>query len=145
MPSPDYRKKLREARERKGWSEHEAAAQVQLSSSAYYDIELCEDDLTTCYSLSEISKTCKALDLHPHDLFCNEHLSPSTIDEVIANIKKHCAQNQISISKFEDIVGWHVESYLTNPKTALEAWNLDCLKDVCSELQMNWQNIISGL
>jgi len=145
MANPDYRKILRTARELKGWSEHEAAARVQLSSSAYYDIEEHEDDLTSCYSLSEILRICRALELHPRDLFCHEHLSPSTIDEVITNIKKHCAQNKISISKFEDIVGWRVESCLTNPKAALDEWNLDCLKDICGELQMNWQSVISSL
>jgi transcriptional regulator with XRE-family HTH domain len=134
MDEPDYKEKLRQARERKGWSIHEAAIQIAANSitsrANYYDIEQCEDDLTSCCSLNEILRVCKLLDIHPRDLFCDEKPAAISISDVIEKIKGHCAEKKISINEFEDIAGWRVGSCLTNPAKALDEWNIDCLIDV---------------
>jgi hypothetical protein len=78
-------------------------------------------------------------------LFCDEIFSQLTIEEVVAKIKEHCAKNKIPVSQFEDAAGWCVESCLSNSNKALEEWNLDCLKDICQELQISWQQVISSL
>jgi tRNA(Ile)-lysidine synthase TilS/MesJ len=78
-------------------------------------------------------------------LFCDKTSPELTIEEVIAKIKEHCAKNKISINQFEDIAGWRVESCLSNPKAALEEWNFDCLKNICRELGIDWQQVISNL
>jgi hypothetical protein len=49
------------------------------------------------------------------------------------------------MSEFENIAGWRVESCLKNPVNALEEWDIDCLIDVCRELQIDWRCIITGL
>ncbi|MEJ0091277.1 MAG: helix-turn-helix transcriptional regulator [Limisphaerales bacterium] len=149
MKTADYRKKLKQARERKGWSIHEAATQIEgasiTSRNSYYDIEQCDGEITSNCSLSEISRICNLLNIRPRDLFCDKTSPELTIEEVVAKINEHCAKNKIPISQFEDTIGWRVESCLSNPKTALEEWNFDCLKDICEELGIDWQQVISNL
>jgi DNA-binding XRE family transcriptional regulator len=142
-----YRSKLREARERKGLTIHEAAALMDcdVNTSGYYDIEQHERDFTYCYSLNEIKRVCEHFDIHPRDIFCDK-LSPAiSISEVIEKIKRHCNENKLSIVQFEDIAGWRLESCLANPARALEEWNIDCLIDVSRELNIDWRGVIAGL
>jgi hypothetical protein len=151
MSEIDYREKLRQAREKKGWTIDEAATQAaavltEINSWAdYYDIEQHDGDLTRCYSLNEVSSICKFLDIHPRDLFCAENTPPVAIESVIEKIKDHCAQNGISIEQFEDKAGWEVHACLSNRRAALEEWNLDCLKAVCRELEMDWHGVVASL
>jgi DNA-binding XRE family transcriptional regulator len=149
MSETNFRKKLRQAREKKGWSIHEAATEVaaalNMSRENYYDIEMHEDDLTYCYSLSEICTICILFDIHPKNLFSTENVPPLTIEAVVGKIKDYCVQTGISIEQFEDKAGWRVNSCLSNPKTALDEWNWDCLRDVCRELQVDWRAVVSSL
>jgi hypothetical protein len=149
MEEPIFRERLSKARERKGWSIDEAATRIAANSiinrASYYDAELCEGDLTGCCSLNQILGICKLLDIHPRDLFCEGKTAATSISEVAARINAHCIEKKISIGEFEDILGWRVESCLTNPAKAIEEWNIDCLVDVCRELNINWRGVISGL
>jgi len=144
IAATNYRSKLRDARERKGLTFHAAANLICLIGH-YYDIEEHERDFTYCYSLFEITEVCKILGLHPRDLFCDKESMPIFISEVIDKIKTHCTENRISISEFENIAGWRIESCLTNPAKALEEWDVDCLIDVCRELNIDWRCVIAGL
>jgi hypothetical protein len=149
MEESIFRERLSKARERKGWSIDEAATRVATDSiinrASYYDVELCEGDLTGCCSLNQILSICKLLDIHPSDLFCEEKTKAISISEVIDRIKTHCTEKRISIGEFEEIAGWRVENCLINPANALEEWNVDCLMDVCRELNIDWRFVITGL
>ena len=149
MNEEKYREKLIKARERKGWSVHKAATQVEANfitnRASYYDIELCDGDLTSCCSLNQIVRICKLLNIHPSDLFCDEKPAAISISDAIEKIKTHCADKKISICEFENIAGWRVESCLNNPANALYEWGIDCLIDVCRELQIDWRCVITGL
>jgi hypothetical protein len=144
IAATNYRSKLRNAREQKGLTIHEAAQSI-ISIGQYYDIEECERDFTYCYSLIEITEVCKILGIHPRDLFCDTISASTSISEIIDRIKTHCTEKQISIGEFEDITGWQVENCLTNPAKALEEWDVDCLMDVCRELDIDWRCVIAGL
>jgi len=143
MEGSIFRERLSKARERKGWSIDETATRVAanliINRASYYDAELCEGELTGCCSLNHILGICKLLDVHPRDLFCDRKPAATSISEVVARIKAHCNEKKISIGEFEEIAGWQVESCLTNPTNALEEWNIDCLVDVCRELNIDWR------
>jgi hypothetical protein len=147
IAATNYRSKVREARERKGLTIHQAAQLMEgnVGGSAYYDIEEHEGDLTACYSLNEAKRMCEQLDIHSRDLFCEKSSPVISIAEVIERIKKHCGENRLSIGEFEDIAGWRLESSLASPANALEEWNIDCLIDVCRELKIDWRHVIAGL
>jgi DNA-binding XRE family transcriptional regulator len=142
-----YRNKLRQARERRGLTQHQAAATIDypFGDSAYYDIENCDYDLTSCYCLNEIKRICEFLGIHPKDLFCDETTLPIPISEVVEKIKTHCTQLKLSIDAFEDIAGWKLESCYADPSNALKEWNVDCLIDVSRELGIDWRRVIAGL
>ena len=143
IAATNYRSKLRDARERKGLTIHEAAQLI--SESNYYDIEEHDGDFVRCYSLGEIKNVCEKLGIHPRDLFCEKTSAVISISEVAEKIKAHCIEKKISIGEFEDIVGWKLESCLSNPATALDDWNIDCLIDVSRKLQIDWRCVIAGL
>jgi hypothetical protein len=147
VAATNYRSKLREARERKGLTIHEAAGLTHFlgGGNNYYDIEEHEGDFNYCYSLNEVKRVCEQLGIHPRDLFCDKSTPSISISEVIERIKKHCGENDLSIVEFEDIAGWRVEGCLANPANALEAWNIDCLIDVSRELKIDWRCVIAGL
>lgn len=144
IAATNYRSKLRDARERKGLTIHEAARLID-SIGHYYDIEEHEHDFTGCYSLNQITEVCKILGIHPRDLFCDKIPASTLISEVVDRIKTHCTEKRISIGEFEEIAGWRVENCLTNPAKALEEWGVDCLMDVCRELNIDWHCVIAGL
>jgi hypothetical protein len=145
----NYQEKLTQARERKGWPIYEAAWQVEAASimtrNNYYDVEQCEGALTENCSLAQLVRVCQLLDIHPRDLFSEEPVAALPIETVVQAIKDHCAQKKITTAEFENAVGWLVESALDHPRNALREWNIDCLKDVCDELGLNWLSVISGL
>ncbi|HVU08365.1 MAG TPA: helix-turn-helix transcriptional regulator [Verrucomicrobiae bacterium] len=100
----NYREKLKQAREKKGWSIHDAAIQVEIAGitnrDSYYDIEQHDSEITSTCSLNEILQICNLLEIRPRDLFCDETVSTFTIEEVIEKIKEHCVKNKISIAQF---------------------------------------------
>ncbi len=148
IAATNYRDKLRKARERKNWSEHEAAAQMESvveNRASYHDIEAFDDELTYCYSLNQIVEICKILDIHPRDLFCDDRMAGFSISDVAQKIKAFCSRKKISVAEFENIVGWEVESCLRNAANALEQWNIDCLIDVTRELGIDWHEVVAGL
>jgi len=145
----NYEEKLTQARERKGWPIHEAAWQAEsagiMTRNNYYDIEQCEGALTENCSLAQLVRICNLLDIHPRDLFCEEPVPPLPVETVVQAIKDHCAEKKITVAGFEDTVGWLVESCLDDPRNALREWNVDCLKDLCGELGIDWKRVITGL
>jgi hypothetical protein len=142
-----YRNKLRQARERKGLTLHEAAESPDnpFRGSAYYDIEGSDAELAWCYSLNELKRICEFLRIHPRDLFCEETTLPIHISEVVEKIKTHCAQLKLSIGTLGDIVGWSLENFYADPAKALEEWNVDCLIDISREVGIDWRRVIAGL
>lgn len=140
---------MKQAREKKGWSIDEAATQMELASitnrESYYDLEDHDGELTCCYSLNEISRICNLLEVPPKNLLCDKSFPQLKIEELVEKIKEFCDKNKISITQFEDMVGWRVETCLQNPRAALDEWNLDCLKAVSQKLGIDWQSVVCGL
>jgi len=149
MDIPDYRARLIQAREEKGWSIHETAWRMEeaaiASRSNYYDIEQCAEELTENCPLAKVSRICQSLGIRPRDLFCLETTNEMTVDDVVRAIRVHCIKNQIPFQKFEDTVGWRVESCLDDPKNALREWSIVALKDICDALDIDWCGIVAGL
>ena len=149
MSAPDYREKLKQARERKGWSIHEAAWQAEATSivsrNAYYDAELCEGDLMESCSLNQVIRLCGLLGIKPCDLFCEGSEKPLTLEEVARAVRQYCLKHELPLLEFENQVGWRLETVLENPKSALAEWNIDCLKDVCDMVGVDWKRVLMGL
>jgi hypothetical protein len=150
IASTEYRSKLCRAREKKGWTIREAAEwmasmDIGVGRAAYYDIEMHEGDFTSCYSLNQTKGVCEILGIHPRDLFCDKEVVAISIKDLAERMKRHYAEKKISISDFEDIAGWKLESCLASPSLAFDEWSVDCLIDISRELGTDWRGVIAGL
>lgn len=61
--------------------------------------------------------------------------------ELSVRIKRHIDSQTLTVAEFEEKVGWAVESALSNPD---EFWRvtLQCLIDICAELQIDWLTVV---
>ncbi len=144
-----HRDRLRAARKTKGISEHDLATQLGQSSGWYYDIEAFPHDLFMACTLKEISELCKILNLPARNLFqdhAHDLNAPAiTIAHLLNRIVEQCRLEGISISEFEGQVGWRLSEYVGNPNQASEEWCVDCLRDVCEGLGIDWFQVLAGL
>ena len=141
--------RLRAARAVKGLSEHEVAALMGISSACYYDIEACWDELIHVCRLKDISNLCRILGLPARDLFRDYAVNLSapmiSFGEVLGRVTEHCRLRRMSIGEFEDVAGWRLSECLADPKKAVEDWCVDCLRDICREIGIDWFQVVAGL
>jgi hypothetical protein len=130
---------IREARERLGIDQWDAADYVGINVAWYFDLEGIDDELTMTISLAEFSRLCGLLHLIPFEVLGGEmptqRIGPN---ELCAGILDYCGRHDWSTDDFGEHVGWDVESFMAAPLTELPKWGLDCLKDVCAPLGYNW-------
>lgn len=132
---------IRKRREALGLEPEEIASRVGLNRASYYDLEACEDELTTCVSLAEIARLETVLNFDVRNVFSHWTESRNlTLQELADLINAHLQTAKQTLDEFENAVGWEVGPMLKNPALALD-WNLDCLKDVCAGLVIPWESV----
>jgi DNA-binding XRE family transcriptional regulator len=138
--------RFREFRERAGLSHDEAALQMGISSPAVWDIESYEDELSECYSPSQVRRFCRVLGIRPSDLFAVETVeSPVSAAELVRLIHEQCRSRGVTLEQFEDVVGWRLSACIDPPERLLEDMTIDGLHWLCRELGINWQRVILSL
>jgi hypothetical protein len=135
--------RFRQARELRGLSPEEVAGQCDISSSCIWDIELCDGDLTNCYSPDEIRRFCRVLGVHPVELF-GEKISESTVsaDELVERIREECRLRGVTLDQFEDVVGWRLSACMEPPEMLLNDLSIDGLQWLCRELRIDWRRVL---
>jgi transcriptional regulator with XRE-family HTH domain len=139
--------RLRQARERAGKTQRDIATAIGIPLPAYYDLEDF-DELTDVISLAELSHLSKHLGVDPTYFFSESPLPgpagnmPSS--RLAEEINNYLHQNNVSQAAFEATAGWELGAFLTNPKVAGQ-WNVQCLKDVCAVLGMNWLEVLATM
>lgn len=134
---PSERLKL--AREKLQKSVQETAAAANLKPATYYDLEGHENELFMTVSLAELSQLCKFLDIPLNALFSEKPEVKTEVNfiDLAVQIRNFLAQHNSSMEDFENMAGWELSEFLQNPKTAW-GWNVDCLRDVCRVLGIDW-------
>jgi hypothetical protein len=113
---------------------------MEITVPHYYDLESDDDELYMTLSLAELRLLCAELDMSFRYLFSGEQKTSdkstpfSSLAEMVA---KHLDDHRMSQASFEDMVGWSLGDFTTNPERAWD-WNLDCLRDVCAALGVEW-------
>jgi len=132
--------RLRRARENAGKSPQEVAGAVGMSVPNYYDLE-SDDELYNNISLRALRDVCKALGVQARDLFeegrGQEHAGAVSFACISEGLKKYLSVHNMVLAVFEDQVGWVLDAFLERPEAAWD-WNVDCLRDVCRPLEMEW-------
>src|SRR3954453_18484844 len=142
--SPEFR--FREFRERVGLSHEEAARQMGISTPSVWDIENCNDEISDCYSPSQVRQFCRVLGVRPHELFAIETTeSPVSAVELVRLIHEQCRSRGITLEQFEDAVGWRLSQCIEPSERLLEDISVEGLRWLCRELGIDWQRVILGL
>ncbi len=111
-----------------------------------WDIEACEDELTSCYSPSEVRKLCQILSATPSELFSITIDEPAvSAEELVALICDECRKRGIILEQFEDTVGWRLSQCTAPPDRLLQDITLDGLQWLCRELGIHWHRVIKAL
>jgi transcriptional regulator with XRE-family HTH domain len=137
---------FREFRERAGLSRDEAARQMGLSMPCVWDIESVEDELSSCYSPTEVRQFCQVLGIRPGELFGVETSeSPVSAGELIRLIHQQCRSRGVTLEQFEDAVGWRLSACVEPPERLLQDMTIEALQWLCRELGINWGRVILAL
>jgi hypothetical protein len=139
------RLRLKKAREATGKSPQEIVALVGIpivSDNLYYDLEDHNGQLNMVMSLGELSKLSSILGICTRYIFDGKtEKQKISLEQLSAQIKRHLEKTQMSIADFENRVGFVIAPTLENPKEALY-WNVDCLRFVCTEIGINWLDVL---
>ena len=138
--------RFREFRERAGLSHDEAARQMGISSPSVWDIESCEDELSSSYSPSELQQFARVLGIRPAEFFGTQVSEPPvSAVEFVRLIREPCTLRGVSLEQFEDTVGWRLSDCIAPPERLLEGISIDGLQSLCRELGIDWHRVISSL
>jgi len=111
-----------------------------------WDIEAIDDELTSCYSPSEVRKFCDVLRAKLSELFdVNTDQPPIFPQELISLIHAECRKRGLTLEQFEDTVGWRLSQCMDPPERLLEDMSLDGLQWLCRELGIDWRRVILSL
>ena|SRR5215472_14298898 len=141
--SPSQR--FKELREQAGLSREEAASRMGISSPSVWDIEAFADELTSCYSPSQVRRFCESMGARPLDLFGMSTEPAVSAGELADRIRAECRKRNITLEQFEDAVGWKLSECLEPPERLLEDMTLDGLQWLCRELGIDWHRVIMSL
>ena len=136
--------RLKTASEQTGKTPTELAAVTGITVPHYYDLETYDDELYMTLALSELWKLCAEMGISLRYLFSGEQPAPDTpipFSSLAEMVTKYLDDQQMSQGSFEDLVGWSLADFTTNPESAW-SWNADCLRDVCAALGVKWMDAL---
>jgi transcriptional regulator with XRE-family HTH domain len=138
--------RIHAARESKGLTKVDVAKRIGISDQWVYDLETYDDDLPSTLSLQQVCDLAAVLSQPSRDLVCGSDL-PATDDtttaaQVAAAINAHLSKNDLDPDNFGERVGWDVRSVIQEPNKLWADWNLDCLRDVCGEVGIDWRTVL---
>ena len=145
---PDNALPIAVARERADLSVPALAAAIGITEPWCWDLLSYEDELASTLSLREFLRAASALHASPLSLLPNP-VAPAgqqhSFAQLAERIARFCSERGITTEQFGDLAGWDVEGFLVAPDTALDAWRLECLQDVCSALGFHWPDFLPAL
>ena len=148
-PDNQHCRRIIQARERLQLRPQEVANAISMNRPSYWDLETVEDEIANAVCLRQIVALCNLLKLSPWELFtgfaqANDSEQTMNAQALVQLIPDHLIAKKLTLPEFEDKVGWRVEEVLSNPDLALESWGLDCLRNVCAELGVNWLVVLES-
>jgi hypothetical protein len=117
-----------------------------ITSPALWDIESCDNEISECYSPSQVRHFCRVLGVAAIDLFGGEVSgSPISASELVRLIHEQCVSRGVTLDKFEDAVGWRLSACIEPPEHLLEDISIDGLEWLCRELGIDWRRVLLAL
>jgi transcriptional regulator with XRE-family HTH domain len=138
--------RFRNARERAGLSVAETAARAGVPEACVWDLESYDDELMTAYSAADLRRFAAVLSVAPRELLgTDDRGAPVSPDELALAIRAHCQARGMTSDAFGEAAGWDVSKAVNSPQMLLTDFSIDGVRDICRELGIQWQRIISGL
>ena len=138
--------RFREFRERAGLSHDEVARRLDISSPCVWDIESHDNELSSCYSPSEVQRFCQILGVRPIELFGGDLAEPPiSAIELVRLIREQCQSRGVTLEQFENSVGWRLSACIEPPEHLLADITVDGLQCLCRELGVDWRRVILSL
>jgi hypothetical protein len=140
--------RIRSARVRVGLDERAMAERLGIGLPAYCDLERFDDELATCLSLDQVRRLAQVLRLSIAALIAADADATASgpamsMTELIDRIRQRLVQEGLNVEAFSDRVGWDITAAMTNPDSAWRDWNIDCLRDVCAEMEIDSLRVLS--
>jgi len=139
--------RIREARERAGFSRGQVAWTIHIGDMSYADLEAYDGEAFTTISLDQLGRLALFLGIAPAEIVSplgRAVPDPIQIEQVISAIEEQRRDRGESVERFSERVGWNVESALCDPQQAWVDWNVDCLQDVCRVLGIDWVRVLGS-
>jgi hypothetical protein len=133
------------ARERAGLSVPELASAIGINEAWCWDLLVHEEELFCTLSLRQFLKAASALRVSPFSLLPEPVAPPNegrSFEELTQLIIRFCAEREITSEQFGELAGWDVQGMLKAPSTAIDVWDLECLRDVCVALNLHWPDFL---
>src|SRR5207302_10424421 len=108
---------------------------------SYYDLEWVDGEIESGLTLGALQKLCAGVSIRPSDLFTDGPIASTeriSLDSLVARIKKHLEENELTICEFEAKLGFEVRRCLEDSSSILE-WDIECLQYVCTDLGVDWK------
>ena len=135
---------LKSVREGASLSVAQVSQCLGISEASYYDLEHF-DDLYHCLTLKQVMKLVSCLNIKPHVLFGDAEIRVFTPEELLGAIQSNLVKKAVSLSDFEELIGWDIREFLNCPLAGAKNWNIDCARDVCDAVNLNWRALFYGL
>lgn len=130
-------------REQAGLTKDQAADQMGISLACLWDLETHDDEISCCYSPSEVRAFCRVLGIVPNELFGVDNAGPAvSAPELVELIHQECRWRGVTLEQFEDVVGWRLSACIDPPDKLLEDMTIDGLQWLCRELRIDWHRAI---
>jgi DNA-binding Xre family transcriptional regulator len=131
--------RLKKAREAARKEPQDLAEFVGNSKANYYDLEEHNGELYSTISLSELSALASALGVKVGELFEGRKNGGAAIspEELMSKVRDYLSVTGLSVEEFEDRVGCVIAPALQDSSKVLD-WNVDFLRWVCTEIDIDW-------
>lgn len=138
--------KLQYFRELSGKTQEIVARAAGINTNHYYDLETFPGDLDCSVSLKELAALASELNFSVPSLFSEQiRDDPSRIsaDMVVDKFAKRMKSLGITSSELDNLAGYEVSTIFENPIEVWN-WNVNCLRQVCAVLQIDWIDMFPG-
>ncbi len=130
---------LKNAREAAGLYHDQLNEFTGRSTAAYWDAEQVDYEICNNLYLGDIKGLCAAVGISGRKLFGVDSPAPIiTAEQIIEKVRQYLGTGSIPLDEFEEKVGYYIGAALENPPSILKDWNVDCLRNVCDEVGLNW-------
>lgn len=138
---------LRKARESQGLTLADVASEIGTTPEHVRDLEDHGDELSLTLSVGQCLKLLKRLHVS-FEQFTGQHVDDSknklTLSGFIEALRCLEADEKAHGRNLADDIGYEIGAVFSNANAVYE-WNLDCLKEVCARLSLDWASVLALL